>query len=221
MSSPQQPPKDTGGLPPPTPIVTLPPTEPILGTARRASTDPANSKSTTAQTDIPGDAVKSVPSGSPDLAFTPTAPPASPSSAPISPPATTPMVAPVQVPVVVPTKDQTHLAQEVVTLPAPTAVKAGPAPLLNIPEPDASEHRSRSDSSSTVQRPIERVDTAADLAPRTRSRRNSLSDSGVELPRSPRPSGLPLPVRPDYGRAHSAELKSGMASPVIPPGAVE
>ncbi|KAF2155836.1 hypothetical protein K461DRAFT_274870 [Myriangium duriaei CBS 260.36] len=68
-----------------------------------------------------------------------------------------------------------------------------------------------------VHKQPERIDTLIDLPGHTpRSRRNSADGGKVK------PSNLPLPTRPGYNRAaSSSDLRSGLASPIIPPGAVE
>lgn len=71
-----------------------------------------------------------------------------------------------------------------------------------------------------MQRPFERFDTGIDLA--SRSHPSSRSED-TEIPsRADKPTGLNIAARPGYDRAaSSSDLRGGLASPVIPKGAVE
>lgn len=108
---------------------------------------------------------------------------------------------------------------------ATPAIEARPkTPVLDLPP---AEHpstelpaRDRSPSSSSVQRPPERLDSAADLASHTTPKHDPHSHSAMD--RLDKPSGLVLPQRPGVQKATSAgDLRSGLASPVIPSGAIE
>ncbi|GAB7341335.1 hypothetical protein MBLNU457_7601t1 [Dothideomycetes sp. NU457] len=105
------------------------------------------------------------------------------------------------------------------------AIEARPkTPVLDLPPAEHSSTelpaRARSPSSSSVQRPPERLDSAADLASHTTPKHDPQSHSAMD--RLDKPSGLVLPQRPGIQKATSAgDLRSGLASPVIPNGAVE
>jgi len=112
-----------------------------------------------------------------------------------------------------------HTPMLTTSAPAKPVSSAGSFPSLNIPEAHPSG-RERSESSSTVKHFPERVDTRPDLATHTRSRRNSDNHPGAQ--KAEAPSGLVIPQRPVYDRAHNSEddLKPGRASPNIPPHAL-
>ena len=106
-------------------------------------------------------------------------------------------------------------------LPAPGIEERPKTPTLHVPGTEAAA-KAHESPSGTFQRPVgvERVDTAIDLAPRTKSRRNSLSDAHSS--KAQPPTGLVMPQRPAAVHAASAgDLKSGLASPIIPKAAVE
>lgn len=143
-------------------------------------------------------------------ASAPTPTPATPASAPA--PVTVPMPGALPGPM-----NQAPLATP--------AIEARPkTPILDLPPVEHTSTelpaRARSPSSSSVQRPPERLDSAADLASHTTPKHDHQSHSAMD--RLAKPSGLVLPQRPGVQKATSAgDLRSGLASPVIPNGAVE
>ncbi|GAM82669.1 hypothetical protein ANO11243_006510 [Dothideomycetidae sp. 11243] len=99
-------------------------------------------------------------------------------------------------------------------------VEAPPTPVAGAT--DHVQHVENPFGTTSAHKQPERVDTLVDLSPHIvapRSRRNSLSDADSG---KVKPSGLTLPPRPGYSRAASSgDLRSGLASPIIPSGAVE
>ncbi|PNS20356.1 hypothetical protein CAC42_5806 [Sphaceloma murrayae] len=137
-----------------------------------------------------------------------------------------PQVAPTSIILPAPTPSTTTV---IAVPPTPDHVTVAPAfpPSLAIVPATSEQPTTPKPDRVKVQDPyqhsVQRVDTLADLPAHTgaRSRRNSASDSTSPVARS-KPTGLPLPTRPAYGRsASSGDLRSGMPSPMIPKGAVE
>ncbi|PSK60685.1 hypothetical protein B9Z65_835 [Elsinoe australis] len=133
-----------------------------------------------------------------------------------------PQVAPTPI-VLPPPTPSTALVIKVPPTPDPvTVAPAFPPALAVVPTPHTSPEQPK--IAEPPHHPVERVDTLTDLPPYAglRSRRNSASDSTSAQSAKSKPSGLPLPTRPAYGRAASSgDLRGGMPSPMIPTGAVE
>jgi len=219
------------------PAAATPSTQPAADHPSAATTQPASSAPATTpehpvatsdpQTSSaqPGPTVQAVsasqpastaPATSPDASAHPANANAAPAKAPANPASTTNPIITVQ---------------PVQPVPAST-VKAEPAPDTHhtsaaetTAEHQVPEHlttaivpeRARSPSSSSVQRPIGRIEVANDLAPHARSRRDSLSENGAG-----KSEHLELPQRLSSSRTpSSSDLRSGLASPIIPTGAVE
>lgn len=99
---------------------------------------------------------------------------------------------------------------------------SGPASLLPLPAGSDGNIRSRSNPPGSVQRTVEQVDTGKDLNSRVQDKTDSTSytvaDTGPAAVTEENP--LKLKLAP-YKAASASDLRSGLASPVIPDNAVQ